>query len=702
MLDKTQYSSWASRMLLYIKAKENRKLLVDLVLNGPFKYGTITVHGTTATPATIKDKTYDELTNAEKLSESCDIKSTNIVLQGLPQDIYNMERESKPYDKFDMFTSVPGETIHLYYLRFAQLINNMHTIRMAMRPIQVNTKFINHLQPEWRKFVMDVKLAKDLNNTNFDHLYAHLRQHEAYADEVCLMKERFPNPLALVTNTYNSFPSYSNQTQYHQQLSPLASQQQVSPLASQQLYDVPMATIQDGRIQVQTILGRQNQGYACIGARSNATAIGGKRTRGTNTSGQAKVIRYYNCQEEGHMARQYTKPKRPRNSTWFKEKALLAKALESGMVLDEEHMAFLADNRDTETLELAKESRLKMHAKQNDPIAKEKKVNIAPIDHVALNKLSKHFIKEKELLLENDHLLELLISQDLVHTAMNSLAEILDYQSMENSFLDEYSECVKLKAELSKKNEMVEMAVCDEISKRCLELKTVDAPEFPACFEINELKAQLKAKDSSISKLKDHNATLKGKCVSEGDKFENISKVIALGMYNIDLEPLSPELLRNKEAHVVYLKHTQENTNTLREIFEQARELRPLDRDLDSALIGERVRVMSMGSLPCVGGGGGTLGGGEIAMEDEEVALVDGVFEGAFGVLGDEWWCVGDGVEALVDAMELEKSPHRYRHLLDEMMIQSDEWMKMRQSDGPLGYHDHFEVYEFVLDLEDA
>ncbi|GJV20542.1 hypothetical protein Tco_1369562 [Tanacetum coccineum] len=127
--------------------------------------------------------------------------ASHIVLQGLPQDIYNLvnhheeakdiwdrvklliegseislqERESKLYDEFDMFTSVPGETIHLYYLRFAQLINNMHSIGMTMRPIQVNTKFVNHLQPEWSKFVTDVKLAKDLNNTNFDQLYTYLR-----------------------------------------------------------------------------------------------------------------------------------------------------------------------------------------------------------------------------------------------------------------------------------------------------------------------------------------------------------------------------------------------------------------------------------------------------------------------------------------------------------------------------------------------
>ncbi|GJW81269.1 hypothetical protein Tco_0145244, partial [Tanacetum coccineum] len=46
-----------------------------------------------------------------------------------------------------------------------------------------------------------------------------------------------------------------------------------------------------------------------------------------------------------------------------------------------------------ETLEMAEDSRLKMHSKQNDPIAKEKKINIAPIDYVALNKLYDHFAK---------------------------------------------------------------------------------------------------------------------------------------------------------------------------------------------------------------------------------------------------------------------------------------------------------------------
>ncbi|GJV62378.1 hypothetical protein Tco_1468478 [Tanacetum coccineum] len=178
MLDKTQYSSWASH------------------------------------------RRYDKLTDAEKIREACDIKATNIVLQGLPQDIYNpvnLHEEAKHiWDRVKLLIEEPGEIIHSYYLRIAHLINNMHSIGMTMKPIQVNTKFINHLQPEWNKFVTNVKLSKDLHGTNFDHLYAYLRQHKAHENEVRLMKERFLNPLALVANTYNSSPSYTNQTQYHQ------------------------------------------------------------------------------------------------------------------------------------------------------------------------------------------------------------------------------------------------------------------------------------------------------------------------------------------------------------------------------------------------------------------------------------------------------------------------------------------------------
>ncbi|GJZ32314.1 retrovirus-related pol polyprotein from transposon TNT 1-94 [Tanacetum coccineum] len=96
------------------------------------------------------------------------------------------------------------------------------------------------------------------------------------------------------------------------------------------------ATIQDGRVTVQQVQGRQGQSYAGTGYKGNATSIGGNKTRG-----QIRVVKCYNCQGEGHIARQCTQPKRPKNAAWFKEKAMLAEAQESGQILDEEQLAFL-------------------------------------------------------------------------------------------------------------------------------------------------------------------------------------------------------------------------------------------------------------------------------------------------------------------------------------------------------------------------
>ncbi|GJU01716.1 retrovirus-related pol polyprotein from transposon TNT 1-94 [Tanacetum coccineum] len=646
MLDKTQYSSWASRMLLNIKGKENRKLLVNSVLNGPFKYGTVTVPGTQTTPATVRARTYDELTDIAKIRESCDIKATNI------------ERESKLYDEFDMFTSVSEETIYTYYLRFAQLINDMHSIRMTMKPIQIYTKFINHLQPEWSKFFTDVKLAKDLHITNFDHLYGYLRQYEAHANEEFYQPPDAHHSSVICHQSYQA-PVYhpSSQASFPQLDSGLV-------VPSFLPLDDPIS------IKVQTVQGRQTQGYAGSGVRSNATISSINRNGGTSIACQTKVTCCYNCQEEGHVARQCTKPKRPRNSTWFKEKAMLAEALESGVALDEEHMAFLADTRDTvstgqasqelvitsafqtadldafdsdydeapstsvvliaklsaskivsslycgntivkkhdalfvvdteETLELAEESRLSKHfvkhfmpqnqlsveqafwlpiskpvskipPVQPEPVLKEIPRELSTISLVkdSFNKMRSHVndfesmvtvrtkyfhmfdqclhkeitdmkevftqmetevakcfverktfeIKEKELIIENEHLLEhiicqdvmsvvmhadveskkmfpannnslehdnleaellkkennrlleLLISQDLVHTHMNTLASVANHRNMEKSYLEEYNENLELRAKLSKKNDMVEKTVYNELSKKCARME---------------------------------------------------------------------------------------------------------------------------------------------------------------------------------------------------------------------------------------
>ncbi|GJU85238.1 retrovirus-related pol polyprotein from transposon TNT 1-94 [Tanacetum coccineum] len=140
MLEKDMYDSWKSIIELYMMNKQHGRMIFESVENGPLIWLLIEGNGMTR-PIRIS-----ELYATEAIQADCDIKATNIILQGLPPE----------------------------------------------------TKFLTTLPPEWRKYVTDVKLVGDLHTTNIDHLHAYLGQHEFHTNEVHLLHERNSDPLALV------------------------------------------------------------------------------------------------------------------------------------------------------------------------------------------------------------------------------------------------------------------------------------------------------------------------------------------------------------------------------------------------------------------------------------------------------------------------------------------------------------------------
>ncbi|GJY24390.1 retrovirus-related pol polyprotein from transposon TNT 1-94 [Tanacetum coccineum] len=59
--------------------------------------------------------------------------------------------------------------------------------------------------------------------------------------------------------------------------------------------------------------------------------------------------------------------------------------------------------------------------------------------------------------------------------------------------------------------------------------------------------------------------------------------VLAPGKYAIDVEPIPPRNRNNRAVHLDYLRHLKESVETLREIVEEAKVERPLDRSIVSA-----------------------------------------------------------------------------------------------------------------------
>nr|GEX20448.1 hypothetical protein [Tanacetum cinerariifolium] len=289
-------------------------MIIESVENGPLLWLTIKENGVT------RPKKYSELSATKAIQADCDVKATDIILQGLLPEVYALvsnhkvakelceriqllmqgtsltkqERECKLYDEFDKFTYKKGESLRDFYLSFSLLLNDMNIYNMKLEQFQVNIKFLNTLLPEWSKFVTDVKLVRDLHTTNVDQLHAYLGQHEFHANEVRLMHEysglivpvfqKGDDPIDAINHMMSLLTAVVT-SRYR----PTNNQLRNSSNSRQQ------ATINNERVTVQPIQGRQN--YLTAGTLRPYTSRSNR-----NNLGKQRTVFCYNCKGEGHMS----------------------------------------------------------------------------------------------------------------------------------------------------------------------------------------------------------------------------------------------------------------------------------------------------------------------------------------------------------------------------------------------------------------
>nr|GEW90850.1 hypothetical protein [Tanacetum cinerariifolium] len=172
-------------------------------------------------------------------------------------------------------------------------------------------------------------------------------------------------------------------------------------------------------------------------------------------------------------------------------------------------------------------------------------------------------IKIKQLQIDNDQLLNQIMSQYIVHIDINSV-DILD---VNKSCVDECNKCLELEIELFKKKDFIKKEAYEKLvksfstlKKPCISLELATqlnqeifqkdnsgenqkATTFNQLFEINELKAQSQEKDTVIRKLKD-----RIKSLMEKEGVENVKKDIdEIKTINIELEHSVAKLLSENE-----------------------------------------------------------------------------------------------------------------------------------------------------------
>nr|GEZ93697.1 hypothetical protein [Tanacetum cinerariifolium] len=88
------------------------------------------------------------------------------------------DRKTAILYEYETFKANEGEQLLDTYLRYLQLINDLKKCGYKKDNCELNYKFLNNLQPEWKQYGTLMRQTKNLMNINIDALYNILKQNQ--------------------------------------------------------------------------------------------------------------------------------------------------------------------------------------------------------------------------------------------------------------------------------------------------------------------------------------------------------------------------------------------------------------------------------------------------------------------------------------------------------------------------------------------
>nr|GEY36928.1 integrase, catalytic region, zinc finger, CCHC-type, peptidase aspartic, catalytic [Tanacetum cinerariifolium] len=467
-------------------------MILESVENGPLIWTSIEENGVR------RPKKYSELSATEAIQADCDVKASNIILQGLPPEVYALgsnhkvakelweriqllmqgtsltkqEKECKLYDEFDEFSYKNGETL----LNCTKINLDNKSVSETLtaeleRYKDQSQNSVNFEEPNPSTRPTQVEVPKELPNVNMVHTsLKKLKHHLASFDVV--VKER-TTATAITKGTWG----------FEHTKACFRDEIILFVKALKDLFNSFDQFLIDELFEVQSVFHQMEQAI--------------EQHRVESKRFQVKMNKVLNENER-----------------------LLEEVISKDIV--------------------------NMVSQEKDMVIKKLKERIKSLSgNMKKDKIKQELEEIQTINIELDHRVTKLITEN-EHLKWT-------YKQLYDSIK---SSCIRSKEQ------------CDDLIKQ-VNIKSA---------ENSDLNASLQEKVLVITALKDKLRKLKGKVV--------VAEAVILHpidpkFLKIDVSPLAPKLQNNRTAHYDYLKHTQEETATLREIVEQERSLNPLNTSLD-------------------------------------------------------------------------------------------------------------------------
>nr|GFB70355.1 hypothetical protein [Tanacetum cinerariifolium] len=203
LLYRGEYSQWVKRFMNYLKEQTDGEPMINSIKNGdqPLPHVTqVSIARTTSTEQPLlKDKSM--WSDQEKRVQKIDHLVRSLLIQGLLNDIYSLidsnktskdlwdalarhmlgseygeqDRKAAVLYEYETFKATEGELLLDTYIRYLQVINDL---KYSKDNCELNFKFLNILQPEWKQYATMMRQNKNLMDINIDALYNILKQNQ--------------------------------------------------------------------------------------------------------------------------------------------------------------------------------------------------------------------------------------------------------------------------------------------------------------------------------------------------------------------------------------------------------------------------------------------------------------------------------------------------------------------------------------------
>nr|GFA04412.1 hypothetical protein [Tanacetum cinerariifolium] len=232
-------------------------MIVDSVENRPY------VRRMTATPGELDlpvlvlesfhEQTDEELTETDIKWMDADDQANQTILLGLSKDVYaavdSCETAKEIWERVRQMMKCLdiGEQE-----KKENLFNEWEKNKHFPKNIASNLKFLNNLQPEWKRYVTIVRQTKNLLEIDFTQIYDFLKMNQEEVNELRAERlAKFHHPLALMVHSQNSFnfpTTYKDQSSsstHSQQSFPIKNKYNPQPSLNQNFMQPPMTSLKD-------------------------------------------------------------------------------------------------------------------------------------------------------------------------------------------------------------------------------------------------------------------------------------------------------------------------------------------------------------------------------------------------------------------------------------------------------------------------